>query len=86
MSHGKAGSSHNFFETIIVIIVTNTFFVSNQNHTADSGMEGVLPPEISLLSELTKIDFSDNEIVGSIPLSWTGLTQLGKLNKAASLL
>jgi hypothetical protein len=42
-------------------------------------MEGVLPAEISHLSELIHIDVSDNEIDGGIPPSWVNLKNLGKL-------
>ena len=41
-------------------------------------MEGILPPEVSELSELVYINFSDNEIDGNIPLSWQRLTKLGE--------
>jgi|AntRauTorckE5430_2_1112549.scaffolds.fasta_scaffold02840_2 hypothetical protein len=45
---------------------------------ANQGMSGQLPPEIAHLFELTKIDFSDNDIEGNVPDQWMSLTKLCK--------
>lgn len=49
-------------------------------------MEGVLPPEISNLSELVHINFAKNAIDGSIPSSWVHLQKLGEYNYFCCLL
>lgn len=46
--------------------------------TANQGMSGRLPPEIAHLFELSKIDFSDNDIEGSVPDHWMALSNLCK--------
>lgn len=40
-------------------------------------MQGELPPEIKYLFELTRIDFSNNDIEGSVPDEWSFLKNLG---------
>ncbi len=41
-------------------------------------MIGVLPQEISNLSELVSINLSNNFLNGNIPSSWASLQKLGK--------
>lgn len=43
-------------------------------------LDGTLPPEISLLSQLTRLDLSFNRIFGTISLEWGNITTLQKLN------
>lgn len=40
-------------------------------------MQGELPPEIKYLFELIRIDFSNNNIEGSVPDEWSFLKNLG---------
>lgn len=48
-------------------------------------LEGTLPTDLVLLSKLQLIDFSFNQLQGSIPTEWgTGLTDLRSLNLAAN--
>ncbi len=49
-------------------------------------MEGVLPPEISNLSELVHINFAKNAIDGGVPSSWVHLQKLGEYNYFCCLL
>jgi hypothetical protein len=45
----------------------------------ENGLEGTLPPELSLLDELEFIDFSDNKISGAIPPQLAALDSLESL-------
>ena len=48
-------------------------------------MKGYLPHELSNLSALTKLDFSDNEISANIPQAWSNLEKLGKFQMSLLL-
>ena len=50
----------------------------NQILLNDNSVKGVIPREISLLTEVDRVDFGDNLIVGGIPISIGSMAKLCK--------
>ncbi|KAL3533770.1 hypothetical protein ACH5RR_007291 [Cinchona calisaya] len=45
-------------------------------HASDTGLTGIIPPQIGALSKLTSLDLSSNGLTGELPFSLANLTNL----------
>ncbi|CAA6666274.1 unnamed protein product [Spirodela intermedia] len=68
---------------VSVIVLANNHF---KDHIINNGLRSCLPPEIGLLTSLTVLDVSHNELVGPLPASLGGMVRLEQLNVAHNLL